>query len=115
MRSSTPSTSRAINWNTILANSNFRVLALERQITDTTEYDEVRALNPFLSKQTVTRIQPMLTYMTDKLCNRIEEFRTSGQQMPIHLVYSCLTTDTVTLIALNHNRHLLDSPDFSPA
>jgi hypothetical protein len=72
------------------------------------------ALNPFLSKQTVIRIQPLLTYMIDKLCNRIEEFRTSGQPMPIRLVYSCLATDIVTLIVLNHNRHLLDSPDFSP-
>ena len=73
------------------------------------------ALNPFLSKQAVTRVQPMLTYMIDKLCNRIEEFRMSGKPMPIRLVYSCLATDIVTLIVLNHNRHLLDSPDFSPA
>jgi hypothetical protein len=34
--------------------------------------------------------------------------------MPIRLVYSCLATDIVTLIVLNHNRNLLDSPDFSP-
>ncbi len=59
-------------------------------------------------------MQPMLTYMIDKLCNRIEEFRKSGQPMPIRLVYSCLATDIVTLIVLNHNRNLLDSPDFSP-
>jgi hypothetical protein len=72
------------------------------------------ALNPFLSKQSVGRVQPMLTYMIDKLCNRIEEFRKSGQPMPIRLVYSCLATDIVTLIILNHNPNLLDSPDFSP-
>ena len=63
MRSSTPSTSRAMNRNTILANSNFRVLALERQITDTTEYDEVCALNPFLSKyRIICRIVPWAYY-----------------------------------------------------
>lgn len=26
----------------------------------------------------------------------------------------CLTTDVITLYALNHNWNLLDSPDFSP-
>lgn len=62
----------------------------------------------------MTRVQPMLTYMIDKLCKRIEEFRKSGQPMPIRLMYSCLATDIVTLIVLNHNRNLLDSPDFSP-
>jgi hypothetical protein len=56
----------------------------------------------------------MLNYMIDKLCNRINEFQKSGQPMPIRLVYSCLATDIVTLIVLNHNRNLLDSPDFSP-
>src|SRR5271168_2092871 len=39
------------------------------------------ALNPFMSKQTVARLQPMLTHMIEKLCNRIEEFRKSGEPM----------------------------------
>ncbi|PMD41986.1 cytochrome P450 [Hyaloscypha variabilis F] len=72
------------------------------------------ALNPFLSKQAIVRVEPMLNYMIDKLCNRINEFQKSGQPMPIRLVYSCLATDIVTLIVLNHNRNLLDTPDFSP-
>jgi Cytochrome P450 len=72
------------------------------------------ALNPFLSKQAVNRVQPMLTYMIDKLCHRIDGFQKSGEPFPLRLAYSCLATDIVTLIALNHNRKLLDSPDFSP-
>jgi hypothetical protein len=73
------------------------------------------ALNPFLSKQTVARLQPMLNFMVEKLCARIEEFRNSGQPMLMRQVYMCLTTDVVTLYTLNHSWNHLDSPDFSPA
>ena len=34
--------------------------------------------------------------------------------MPMRSVYMCLTTDVVTLYALNHSWNHLDSPDFSP-
>jgi hypothetical protein len=72
------------------------------------------ALNPFMSKQTVARLQLMLTHMIEKLCNRIEEFRKSGEPMLMRRVYMCLTTDIVTLFALNRSWNHLDSPDFSP-
>jgi hypothetical protein len=72
------------------------------------------AINPFLSKRSVERLQPMLTFMIEKLCNRIEEFQKSGQPMPMRQVYMCLTTDVVTLYALNRSWNHLDSPDFSP-
>ena len=72
------------------------------------------AINPFLSKRSVERLHPMLTFMIEKLCNRIEEFRESGQPMSMRQVYMCLTTDVVTLYTLNHSWNHLDSPDFSP-
>lgn len=72
------------------------------------------ALNPFLSKQSVSRLQPMLTFMIEKLCHRIEEFQQTGQPMSMREVYMCLTTDVVTLYALNSSWNHLDSPDFSP-
>lgn len=56
----------------------------------------------------------MLMFMIEKLCNRIEEFQKSGQPMPMRQVYMCLTTDVVTLYALNRSWNHLDSPDFSP-
>jgi hypothetical protein len=67
-----------------------------------------------MSKQTVARLQPMLTQMIEKLCNRIEEFRKSGEPMLMRRVYMCLTTDIVTLFALNRSWNHLDSPGFSP-
>jgi hypothetical protein len=72
------------------------------------------AINPFFSKQAVHRLQPMLHFMIEKLCGRIDEFRASGQPMPMRQVYMCLTTDIITLYALNRSWNHLDSPDFSP-
>jgi len=56
----------------------------------------------------------MLAFMIEKLCGRIQEFRKSGQPMSMRQVYMCLTTDVVTLYALNRSWNHLDSPDFSP-
>jgi cytochrome P450 len=72
------------------------------------------ALNPFFSKQQINRLEPMLTYMIDKLCGRIDEFQKSGQPMEMRRVYMCLTTDVVTLYSLNKSWNHLDSPVFSP-
>ena len=72
------------------------------------------ALNPFFSKQAVTRLLPMLHFMIEKLCGRIEESRKLGQPMPMREAYLCLTTDIITLYAFNNSSNLLDSPDFAP-
>lgn len=71
-------------------------------------------MNPFFAKQQIYRLQPMLTYMVEKLCGRIDEYQKSGQPMSMRQVYMCLTTDVVTLYAVNKNWNHLDSPDFSP-
>lgn len=70
------------------------------------------AINPFLSKRSVAQLQPMLTFMIEKLCNRIEEYRKSGQLMSMRQVYMCLITDVVTPYTLNRSWNHLDSPDF---
>lgn len=72
------------------------------------------ALNPFFSKSQINKLQPMLTYMIDKLCQRIDECRRTGHPMPMRHVYMCFTTDVVTLYAVNRSWNHLDSPDFSP-
>jgi cytochrome P450 len=56
------------------------------------------AMAPFFSKQSVNRLEPMLSYMVEKLCKRIEEFRASGQPVPIRSLYMCLTTDLITFV-----------------
>ena len=56
----------------------------------------------------------MLQFMIEKLCSRIEEIRKLGQPLQLRQAYMCLTTDIITLYALNRSWNLLDSPDFSP-
>ncbi|QSZ35469.1 hypothetical protein DSL72_008339 [Monilinia vaccinii-corymbosi] len=72
------------------------------------------ALNKYLSKQTVARLEPMLLDMLDKLCGRIEEFREKGEKLDMRVVYQCFSTDVITLYALNRSWNHLDSPNFSP-
>lgn len=72
------------------------------------------AMNPFLSKRSVERLQPMLNFMIEKLCGRIEEYRATAEPMSMRQVFMCLTTDVVTLYALNRSWNHLDSKDFSP-
>jgi cytochrome P450 len=58
------------------------------------------AVNPFFSKQAVARLEPMLNFMIEKFCRRIEEHRKLAKPMPIRRAYMCLATDIITLYAL---------------
>lgn len=70
-------------------------------------------MSPLFSKSSINKLEPMLTHMIEKTCRRINEFRESGQPIPVRNLYSCLTTDVVTLFALNRSWNYLDSPDLS--
>ncbi|TGO37583.1 hypothetical protein BHYA_0093g00080 [Botrytis hyacinthi] len=72
------------------------------------------ALNKYLSKQTIKKLEPMLLDMLDKLCGRIEEFKEKGEKLDMRIVYQCFITDVITLYALNRSWNHLDSPNFSP-
>jgi cytochrome P450 len=71
-------------------------------------------LNPFFSKQSILRLEPTISSMVEKLCSRIDEFKRSGQPMPLKLAYACLSTDIVHLYAFNIFSNHLDSQDFAP-
>ncbi|KAL5325161.1 hypothetical protein ACEPPN_006284 [Leptodophora sp. 'Broadleaf-Isolate-01'] len=70
--------------------------------------------NPFFSKASILRLEPIINGMIDKLCTRMDIFKKSGEPMPLDLAYRCLTTDIVTRYALNKSWDYLDSDDFSP-
>lgn len=71
------------------------------------------AMSSFFSKTSVYKLEPMLSHMIEKLCKRINEYRESGQPLPMRLLYSCLTTDVITLYSVNRSWNYLDSPDLS--
>lgn len=72
------------------------------------------ALNPFFSKQMITRLEPVLTRMMGKLCARLDEARIRKQPLPMRLVWMCYSTDAITLYSMNRSWDHLSSPDFSP-
>ena len=55
-----------------------------------------------------------MSHMVEKLCSRIEGCRKAGAPMEMKAVYMCLTTDIITLYAMNRSWNYLDDPDFSP-
>lgn len=72
------------------------------------------AMNPFFSKRRIAGLEEMIMSMVEKLCIRIEEFRQSGQPIPMRLAYMCLTTDVITKYSMARSWDHLESPDFSP-
>lgn len=71
-------------------------------------------MNPLFSKQSISRLEPTINEMIEKLCFRLSEFKQSGQPVNMKLAYSCLATDVVTLYAFNKCWNYLDHPEFSP-
>lgn len=71
------------------------------------------AMSPFFSKASTNKLEPMIGYMIEKFCGRINQYRKSGQPLPMRNLYSCLTTDVITLYAMNRSWNYLDSPDLS--
>jgi len=71
-------------------------------------------LNPFFSKQRVTKLQGLVWDLSDKLCARFEEYRGTGKPVLIRSAYSCLSTDTITTYAFDRCWNLLDDKEFAP-
>ncbi|RDW58232.1 cytochrome P450-14 [Coleophoma cylindrospora] len=71
-------------------------------------------LNEFFSKASISKLEPVLTTMTEKLCSRIDQYKGTGEPLSMRHVYMCLTTDVITLYSMNRSWNHLDSYDFSP-
>jgi hypothetical protein len=49
-------------------------------------------INPFFSKQSVRRLQPVIQERVDMLLRRIREFKNSGNPLTISLTYVSLSS-----------------------
>lgn len=72
------------------------------------------ALNPFFSKGSISRLEPVIQAQVQKLCHRIIEFAIDDKPIPISLGFSCLTTDIITEYVMTQSFHYLDAPDWLP-
>ena len=70
------------------------------------------ALNPFFSKQAVTRLEPMIRELIEKLCVRFEKCRETGEPVETGQAYAALTTDIITKYAFRTSYGCIDDPDW---
>lgn len=72
------------------------------------------ALNPFFSKQAVTRLEPVIKANVDHLYRRLREF--AGTEKPVNLgdAFTCLSADVIGAYAFGKEYGFLDSEDFFP-
>jgi cytochrome P450 len=71
-------------------------------------------LNPFFSKQSVTRLEPVIRSAIDTLCARLREFQRSKEPVDLRYAFCALSADIITkyCFAVSYD-HLLDL-DFAP-
>ena len=58
------------------------------------------ALNPFFSKRSVRRLQPLIQERVDMLLSRIKEFGTSGEPLTISLAYVAFSSGKKCVLIL---------------
>jgi cytochrome P450 len=54
------------------------------------------AMNRYFSKAAVSKLEPMIQKMAEKLCDKFEHFAETGEPVELAMAYSCLATDVVT-------------------
>lgn len=71
------------------------------------------ALNPFFSKQSIRRVEPMIQRTLTKLLNRMEKWGRMGVPAPMKLAYKATTKDIIHAYAFGttHDREFLDMED----
>lgn len=72
------------------------------------------ALNPFFSKQSVSRLEPTIQEIVDKLRGRLEQLRGSSRPINLFAMYASLSGDVIFNFCFGQSRGLLDGEDFSP-
>ena len=84
---------------------------------DTLDHDKHRQRrepwNPFFSKQSVSRLQPLLIQaVVDKLCDRLAEYQAQGKPAVMTHAFACVTTDIISEYSWPQGYNLLDKSEF---
>jgi hypothetical protein len=70
------------------------------------------ALNPYFSKQSITRLEPVIKSRIGIFCERFRETQKSGEPLNLGIAYSALTYDVITEYCFGKPYGLLAKPDF---
>ncbi|RAK87019.1 cytochrome P450 [Aspergillus costaricaensis CBS 115574] len=70
------------------------------------------ALNPFFSKASVRRLQPVIWGKVDILLRRLNGFKNTGQPVRIDMAYAAFTNDVIMEYTFSRSRERLQKDDF---
>ncbi|KAK5096990.1 hypothetical protein LTR70_002207 [Exophiala xenobiotica] len=71
-------------------------------------------LNPFFSKRSVTKLEPMIKSAVEKLCTRLRGFQQTKEPVNLRHAFAALTMDVITDYAFAKSYNCLDEPGFAP-
>jgi cytochrome P450 len=71
------------------------------------------ALNPYFSKQSVANLEPTIKGVVEKLCNRFEQAKASGEPINLGYAYAALAMDVITEYSFSKSYGCVDDPGFA--
>jgi hypothetical protein len=71
------------------------------------------ALNPYFSKQSVANLEPTIKGVVEKLCNRFEQAKASGEPVNLGYAYAALAMDVITEYSFSKSYGCVDDPGFA--
>jgi cytochrome P450 len=71
------------------------------------------ALNPFFSKQSIRRLEPIIQEALWKVLDRLSKHAKTGTPLHMNLVYSALTSDVINSYAFGLSESSLERPDLN--
>ena len=71
------------------------------------------AVNPYFSKQSVKRLEPVIQGSLSRLLNRMENARHTGEIMRLPIVFKALTCDIIQDYAFGTPEKHMDHPEYS--
>ncbi|KAK1470715.1 hypothetical protein CCUS01_00830 [Colletotrichum cuscutae] len=96
-----------------------RSFGVDESLIGTLGHDEHRirraALSPYLSKQSVPALQPLMNRNMGILLGRLREFAQSGAPLKLDDAYAALTNDIVEDYAFGKSENRLQAADFDPS
>ena len=72
------------------------------------------AIAPFLSKQSVHKLEPKVQFVIEKLISRFQALQGSDTSVNLIYAFAALTGDIISQYAFADPYGLVDSPDFGP-
>ena len=69
-------------------------------------------MNPYFSKQSVNKLEPMICQVVESLCRRFREARETGEPVNLGYAFAALAIDVITEYSFSKSYGCIDAPDF---